>query len=340
MTHGAGTSRVRVLVSGANGFIGRALCPLLAADGVVVRGLVRGEPAASAVRAGIELAWADDLTDRPAIKRAMEGVDAVVHLAARVHAAADRSTDPLAEYRRTNVEGTRVLLECAMAARVRTFVLASTVKAVGEGNTVPWTEATPPAPVDPYGVSKLEAEHLVRKAARAGTLHAPVLRLPLMYGPGMKANMLRLFDHVARGTPLPLGGIENRRSLLYVGNLCAAIRTVLVPRAATNATFFLSDGRDVSTPELVRLIAAALARPARLIRVPSSVFRVAGRLGDLLGPVLPLPLTSSVVQRLLGSLSVDPSAFIRATGFHAPYSVEVGLTATAEWFRKRRTGAL
>jgi nucleoside-diphosphate-sugar epimerase len=150
--------------------------------------------------------------------------------------------------------------------------------------------------------------------------------------------MLRLFEQVNRGLPLPLGAVRNQRSLLYLGNLCAAIPLVLEPEAGTDRIFFLSDGRDLSTPELVRLIAAGLGKPVRLIPVPPGLFRLAGRVGDLIDRQWPFPVTSQAVQRLLGSLSVDSTAFSTATGYRPPYSVEEGLRITAEWYRRRPAG--
>jgi nucleoside-diphosphate-sugar epimerase len=277
------------------------------------------------------------LDDEAALRGAVEGIDAVVHLAARVHVLRDSVSDPAAAYRQVNVDGTRLLAELAADAGVRTFVLASTVKVMGEGSSVRWTEAMTPAPEEPYGESKLRAERILRELAKDRGLHAPILRLPLVYGPGVKGNMLRLFTQVARGLPLPLGAVRNQRSLLYLGNLCAAIPMVLEPSPATDRVFFLSDGRDLSTPELIRLIAAALGEPARLLPVPPSLFRLAGRLGDLIDRQRPFPVTSQTVQRLLGSLTVDSTAFSKATGYGAPYTVEEGLRATAEWYLARRS---
>ena len=319
----------RVLVTGAGGFVGRAVVALLADEGIAVRGLVR---TSRDLGPGVEPVQAADLTDREALRHAMRDVEAVVHLAARVHLLRDPAADPLAAARQVNVEGTRVVLEEAAAAGARTFVFASTVKVMGESSVAAWRETTPPAPADPYATSKLEAERLIRAFAPERGIDAPILRFPLVYGPGMKANMLRLFDQVARGTPLPLGAIHNRRSLLFLGNLAAAVRTALTAGPAANEAFFVSDGRDLSTPELVRAIAAALHRPARLVSVPPPAIAALGRLGDLIAAVAPWPLTSAAVHRLTGSLTVDSTAFSRATGFRPPFDVESGLAATAEWY--------
>ncbi|HEX2190363.1 MAG TPA: NAD-dependent epimerase/dehydratase family protein [Longimicrobiaceae bacterium] len=330
MTSGGGP----VLVTGATGFLGGHLCEALLARGVPVRGLVRGP--GSRLPAGVEPAHAADLLDREALRRAVAGAEAVVHLAARVHVMRDGAEDPLAEFRRVNVEGTRVLLEEVVAAGVRSFVFVSSVKAVGEAGTVPWTEATPPHPVDPYGISKLEAERLVRETAERAGLHAPILRLPLVYGPGVKGNMLQLFALVDRGIPLPFGAVANRRSMAFSGNVVAAIEAVLHGPSAGAETFFVSDGRDLATPELVREVARALGVAPRLLRVPPALLRAAARAGDAVSRVAPFPLTSAALQRLTGSLPLDASKLGRATGFRPPYTVEEGLRATAAWYRSGR----
>lgn len=325
-----------VLVTGASGFLGGHVCRRLAGAGWRVRGLVRP---GRALAPGVDPAPADGLGDADAVARAVQGADAVVHLAARVHVMRDTSADPLAEFRRVNVEGTRVLLDAAVAAGVRSFVFASSAKAVGEWTRAPWTEETEPRPADPYGLSKLEAERLVlARAAGTGTA-ATVLRLPLIYGPGVRANVLRLFDSVARGIPLPFRGIENRRTLLFSGNAAAAVLAVLESPEAAGETFFVSDGRSVSTPELVELIAGALGRRARLLPLPQRLLRAAARAGDVLARAVPFPLTTAAVDRLTGSLEVDSSRLTRVTGFVPPYTMEEGLAETAAWYRSTRGGA-
>lgn len=271
---------------------------------------------------GVERVQVADQLDRQTIRAAVTGAYAIVHLAARVHVMRERAADPLAEFRRANVESTALLAEEATAAGVRHLVLASTVKAVGEANSVAWTEDSPPAPVDPYGTSKLEAERLVREVASSHCIGTTVLRFPLVYGPGVKGNMLRLFALVDRGVPLPFGSVANRRSLLYVGNLVAAVRSVLESPPVGAETFFASDGRDLSLPALIRMIGDALGKPARLVPIPPSLLRW----------VLP----GAEADRLIGSLMVDGSRLSRMTGYRTPHSVEEGLRATAEWFLERR----
>lgn len=325
------TTTAPVLVTGASGFLGTHLCARLVERGRPVRALVRD---ASRAPAGTRAEVADDLNDRLALRRAMEGVSLVVHLAARVHILNDQ--DPCREetYRRINVDGTRAVVEEAIRAGAECVVFISSVKAVGESTTAAaWTDATPPAPVDAYGRSKLEAERLVRQLADDGGIRAPILRLPLVYGAGMKGNMLRLFRAVDRGVPLPFGAIRNRRSLAYAGNVAAAIEAAAAAPAAARATMFVSDGEDVSTPALVREIAAALGRRPRLLPMPPALFRGAGRIGDIAARVVPFPLTTAAVERLIGSLSVDSTGLRQLTGLQPPFSMRDGLRATAAWYR-------
>jgi nucleoside-diphosphate-sugar epimerase len=319
----------RVLVTGATGFLGTHVAGALIRRGLAVRALTRrpGSP----VPAGSEPAPVASLDDSPGLRRALEGVTTVVHLAAHVHQTGAPQDE--AAYRAVNLDGTVALLEAGVAAGIRDFVFVSTVKAVGESSVEPWTERTPPVPVDPYGRTKLAAEKAVRAAAVRHGLHAPILRLPLVYGPGMRANALRLFELIDRGIPLPFGAVDNRRSLLYVGNFLAAL-TAVVEQESGNELFFVSDGPAVATPELVRIIARALGRPARLVPVPVTFMRAAARAGDQLARVVPWPLTSANLDRLIGSLAVDSSR-LEAVAGRPPYTLEEGVTATAGWYRTR-----
>lgn len=321
-------SRGTILVTGARGFIGTHVVRHLRSKGFAVRGLVRGE----AGNCEFEPFLCRDLEDEAAIEEAMRGVEHVVHLAARVHVMSETANDALEQYRRVNVEGTRVLVRGAEAAGVKRFVFLSSVKAVGEdsGEDI-WDESTPAAPLDPYGVSKLEAENLIAEAARTRGFHAVTLRVPLVYGPGMRANMLRLFEIVRRGVPLPLARIRNRRSLLYVGNLTAAIEAAISPERGKPGVYFLSDGVDLSTAELIRNIASGFGVRPRLVPVPQKLIEVAGKIGDRISRVLPWPLTSPKVRRLTSSLAINPHRFFEEFDFEPPYSPQQGLQATARW---------
>jgi nucleoside-diphosphate-sugar epimerase len=325
-----------VLVTGANGFVGSWLCRALGEAGVQVRGVGRREAAPSPPGVAYHRV---DILDAAALRPVLAGVDAVVHLAARVHVMREWAADPLREFRRVNVDGTRILLDEASRAGVTRFVFASTVKAVGEASDDAMTEQTPPRPQDPYGESKLEAEELIRGVAERQPLRTAILRFPLLYGPRMKGNMLRLFRLVDRGIPLPFGLVRNQRSIAFVGNVVAAVLAVLESSLASSRTFFVSDGRDLATPELVRLIGRALGRNARLLPVPPALLRAAGLAGDLIATLRPVPLTSAAVDRLLGSLTVDSTALTRAIGFRPPYAVEEGLRITAAWYLSRERGA-
>ena len=325
------------LITGATGFLGGHLCSILVARGVRVRGMVHRE-AQGFLQAGVETACVTDLLDRGGVRRALAGVTTVLHFAARVHAAGEHDGGGLAEYRRVNVEGTRVLLEESLLAGVRNFVFASSVKAVGEANSAPWSESEAPHPNTPYGISKLEAERFVVDAKASG-LHAMTLRLPLVYGPGVKANMRRLFVMVDRGVPLPFGGVVNHRSLVYVGNVVAAIDAVLATPAASGETFFVTDGHDISTPDLIRAIAQSLGRPTRLIPVPVPVLRLLAQVGDRVARFVPWPLTTRTLDGVLGSLAVSDHKIRAMTGFVPPFRMRDGLAATADWFRASRGAA-
>jgi len=280
-----------------------------------------------------------DLLDRDALRLALHGVDTVVHLAARVHARPEGKQDAVSECRRLNVDGTRAVLEESVAAGVKNFVFISSVKAVADVSETKLDETTPPRPHDAYGETKLEAERLVRVVGRQEGLHAPVLRLPLVYGPGIKSNMLRLFSAVSRGLPLPLGAVRNRRSFVHVDNVGEAIRAVLRTPAAGDETFFVSDGVDLSTPELIRRIATALGTRARLPSVPVSLLQAAGGTGHLLSRIIRFHYTSDSLNALLGSLFVDISKLQQMTGYTPPVSIDEGLAQTAAWLRARGSAA-
>jgi len=319
----------RLLVTGATGFLGAHVVQALLGRGLAVRALTR--PGSAPAPGGTEPAPVAALNDSAGLRRALEGVTSVIHLAAYVHRA--RAQHDEAAYREVNVDGTVALLDAGVAAGIRDFVFVSTVKAVGEVSREPWTERTPPAPVDPYGRTKLAAEEAVRAAATRSGLHAPILRLPLVYGPGMRANALRLFQLVDRGLPLPLGAVHNHRSLLYVGNFVAALAAAMEHEAGDDL-FFVSDGPPVATPDLIRAIARALGRPARLLSVPIGLMRVAARIGDEVARIVPaVPVTSATLNRVVGSLAVDGSKLSAAVGFRPPYTLEQGLAATAAWYR-------
>ncbi|MFP5516281.1 MAG: UDP-glucose 4-epimerase family protein, partial [Alphaproteobacteria bacterium] len=282
---------MRVLLTGATGFVGRHTVPLLAARGHRVRAALR-----TFSEGPWEPAVVGDIGPDTDWSSALAGIDAVIHMAARVHVMRDTASDPLAEFRRVNTAGTIRLAEQAAAAGVKRIVFLSSIKAmVDESRPAPLDAATVPAPHSPYGVSKLEAERALAEIAARTGMEVAVIRPPLVYGPGAAGNMRALVKLVATGLPLPLGGIRNRRSLIYVGNLADAVVTVLEHPDAAGQTFLVQDGEPLSTADLVRAIAAALDRPARLIPVPQGLMALGAALTG----------TRAVFDRLAGTLTVD-----------------------------------
>jgi len=253
---------------------------------------------------------------------ALEGIDAVVHLAARVHVMDENTADPIIEYRKTNVDGTKHLAQIAESNKVRRFVYVSSIKVNGEGRADPYTAEDPPAPVDPYGISKFEAEKELHCIADKTGLEVVILRPPLVYGPEVEANFLKLIKIVDRGIPMPLGRVKNRRSMIYLKNLVDAILICTIHPEAAGETFLLSDGKDLSTPELIQKISIALGKPSRLFPVPPVILRLLAKMTG----------RSKTVGRLLDSLIVDTSKIQSELGWEPPFSMEEGLKETAKWY--------
>ncbi|PCE25215.1 NAD-dependent dehydratase [Paraburkholderia acidicola] len=312
-----------ILVTGANGFVGRALSRVLIDEGFAVTGLVRHSGTCAS---GVQ-EWVDDSKDFAGLAKAWPNAlkpDCVVHLAARVHVLRDEAADPDAAFRATNVEGALRVAEAACQRGVRRLVFVSSIKAVAETDTGhPLREDDPPLPQDAYGRSKLEAEQaLVRYGNKTG-LDVVIVRPPLVYGPEVRANFLRLLDAVWKGVPLPIASVRARRSLVYVDNLADGLmRCATDPRAA-HQCFHVTDGIDPTVAELTRALGRHLQKPARLLPVPVSCMRVAGR----------ITRRSPQVERLIGSLQVDSSLIRSVLGWEPRYSLDDGLAATARWYR-------
>lgn len=310
---------MRVLVTGASGFVGRGLLDRLALDPRwKVRAAVRR--AAPGLPAGVEAHVAGDLLGRPDLAAAMQGVTHVVHLAARVHVMRDESADPLADFRAMNVDATVHLARAAALAGVRRFVHLSSIKAQGELGT--FREDTPAQPTDPYGMSKLEAEEALR-GLTSGTFQVTIVRAPLVYGPGARANIASLMRTIDRGIPLPFALVRNQRSLVARANLVDLLLTLLEHPAAGNETFGVSDGEDLSMPELIRRLARAVGRPARLLPVPVSLMRASAALVG----------RRDLARRLLGSLRVDISKARMVLGWSPPVDVDAALREMAMAWR-------
>jgi nucleoside-diphosphate-sugar epimerase len=255
-------------------------------------------------------------------RAALDGVEGIIHLAARVHLMQDRADDPLAAYRSANTDGTAGLARAAAAAGARRLVFLSTAKVHGERSSAPFREGDPPRPSDPYSISKWEAEQALAATGRATGLEWSVLRPPLVYGPGVGANFLRLLRLADSGLPLPFASIDNRRSLVFVENLADAAVTALLAPAAAGATFLVSDGEDVSTAGLIASLATAMGRPARLFPVPPPLLRL---LFQCIGQ-------GAAADRLMHSLQVDGTG-LKTLGWTPPVSMDEGFRRTVNWYR-------
>jgi len=296
------------------------------AKGWPVHGVVRTSTRLDNLPAGVRPTSLNTIGPEADWSEVLIDVDTVVHLAARVHRPKENSLDSLASYRRVNVAGTKRLAQMAADCNVRRLIYISSIKVNGEGRAQPYTEEDTPEPADPYGVSKWEAEQILYEIADATGLEVVVLRPPLVYGPGVKANFLRLMEIVARGIPLPLANVNNRRSLIFLENLVDAIATCVSHPDAAGQIYLVSDREDISTPELIRRVAAALGCPARLFSFSPPLMQLAGRISG----------KSAALERLLGSLTVDISKIQRELDWKIPYTMGQGLMKTAEWYLKGR----
>jgi nucleoside-diphosphate-sugar epimerase len=328
---------VNWLVTGAAGFIGSAVVSESRNRQIPVRQVFRyldplydviGPQMVSVGQIGRDTDWS----------AAVVNIDCVIHCAARAHVMGETESDALTAYRSVNVAGSRRLAEQAAAAGVRRLVYLSSIKVNGEstyglppgpalrdGDRAGFTHINPPAPEDPYGISKWEAEQALWEVSAKTGLEVVVVRPPLVYGPGVKGNFLRLLQWVARGVPLPLGTVHNQRSLVGLDNLVDLLIRCADHPAAAGQTFLVSDGQDLSTPELIRLLARAMDKSPRLIPVPVPLMRLAGRMTGKGGEV----------DRMVGSLQIN-SSFTRETLNWTPsVSVEVGMQAMVDDFLRR-----
>ena len=311
-----------ILVTGGHGFVAHALVARLVADGFAVRCTVRaGRPEVPSTVRVVRTGPIDASTDW---REAVAGVSAVVHCAARVHQLHDTADDALVEYRRVNRDGAARLARQAAAAGVRRLVFLSSIKVNGERTLpgLPFRADDPVAPGDPYGLSKWEAEQQLAQIAASSGLEVVVVRPPLVYGPGVKANFRAMMKSLARGTPLPFGAIDNRRSLIALPNLVDLLVVALDHPAAAGRTFLVSDGESLSTSELLRRMTRALGRAPRLIAVPEPWLR---RAFALVG-------RGGLAQRLLDSLEVDIEPTCTTLGWRPPVGVDRALVDTAQHY--------
>ena len=318
---------VKILLTGATGFLGSAISRRLVED--------EQYQLISAVRkksgnliSGIPTVLIEGLYADTDWSSALSNIQVVIHTAARVHVMNESSCDPLTEFRKINVEGTLNLARQAAAAGVNRFIFISSIKVNGESTVIdePFTANDQPNPVDPYGISKWESEVGLQKLAKETDMDIVIIRPPLVYGPGVKANFYNMMRWISRGIPLPLGAIKNKRSLLALDNLVDLIIVCVEHPAASNQVFLVSDGNDFSTTELLIEVGKALGTPARLIPIPAGVLKIAAiSLGK-----------RNVSQRVLGSLQVDITKTQELLNWEPPVSVEEALLKTANDFLKKK----
>lgn len=306
---------VSILVTGASGFVGRLLCAELFQQGFAIRTAVRSK---NIQIDDFELAVTGSIDSNTDWTAALRDVDVVIHLAARVHVMTERSANPLAEFRKVNVEGTRRLAESAARVGVKRFVYVSSVKVNGEQTTSSFSELDEPKPQDAYGISKFEAEQVLYKVSAETGMEAVIVRPPLVYGADVKGNFAQMIKVLAKGFPLPLASVKNLRSLIYVENLVDALILCATHPNAAGQTYLVSDGQDISTPDLLRKLSNAMGKPAKLLPCSPIFIRLAGRLFG----------KSDQIDKLVGSLQVDSSKIRRELGWKPPFTLDEGLKAT------------
>jgi nucleoside-diphosphate-sugar epimerase len=317
----------KVLITGVNGFVGSKLADELITKGFKVNGAARSLSALHSIP-DISRFVITDLDADTDWQKALESVNVVIHLAARVHIVKDAAVDALAEFRKVNVQGTLNLARQASEVGVHRFIFISSIKVNGESTLLgqPFKSDDQPKPVDPYGISKCEAEEELLQLARETAMEVVIIRPPLVYGPGVKANFQAMMGWLYKGMPLPLGAIHNRRSLVALDNLIDLIITCISHPAAANQIFLVGDGEDLSTTDLLRRMGAALGKKVWLLPVPSFLLVWVAR---LLGK-------QAITQRLCGSLQVDISRARELLDWQPPVNVDEGLRKTAQFFMASR----
>ena len=319
----------RVVVTGANGFVGRYVCRKLIASGFLpiagLRDLETWPELRHAIPGLNEVSHLGDLSANPNLRDSFSGASVVMHLAARVHVMKESARDPLGEFRKVNVNGTRAIALAAVAAGVRRLIFVSTVKVHGESTSGnPFCEDTPSNPEDPYAISKWEGEEALRAIAAETGLEVVIVRPPLVYGPGVRGNFLRLIKLADLAVPLPWPKGPNCRSMIGVDNLADfLVRCVDHPKAAGQC-FLVKDSEDLSTRELMTRLARFLDRPSRLFPFPEPLIRFAAKLAS----------KQDAASRVLDSLVIDSGRAQELLSWVAPMTLDCGLAATAQWYQK------
>lgn len=313
-------SQKLILVTGATGFVGQALCVTLVNQGFSVRAAVRD--CTKFKVAGCETVVVPSMEEDIDWTNALADVDVIIHLAARVHVMQDNASNPLHAFRKVNLYATEHLARSAVANNVKRLVYVSSIKVNGEETTGDgkFTEQSKPAPQDPYGVSKYEAELSLHKIASETALEVAIVRPPLVYGPGVKGNFAQMISIIKKRIPLPFLAVNNLRSLIYIDNFVSALILCAVHPAATGKTFLVCDGDDVSTADLIKQLSVSLGSPVRMFALPLSLLKAAGFLLS----------KSSQIERLIGSLRVDSTKIREELGWKPQFTVYEGLNLTAK----------
>ncbi len=315
---------IRILVTGANGFVGQALCQALNKYGYFVRAAVRSNEKLAQLPEGVEYCIVGEVGLDTEWGMALEGIDTVIHLTSRVHLMQDNSSDPLSEYRKINTAGTERLARIAAQSGVSRFIFLSSVKVNGEytrdDKVASFSEVDTPNPQDGYAVSKWEAEQALTRIGKETGLETVILRPPLIYGPCVKANFLSLLKIIDSGVPLPFAAIKSKRSFIYLGNLIDIILQCIINQKASGQTFLVSDGEDIIIPQLMRKIAKSMGRSLILMPIPVGILKF---FGEIIG-------RKSEVDRLVKSLVIDNRKIIEVLNWKAPYSLDEGIGLTVK----------
>jgi len=317
---------MKILITGAHGFIGKALMKHLVSLNYQIIGAIRLSKHAERLPVEVTPLIIPSIGAETNWSVALRGIDTIIHLAGRAHVMKEKASEPLISFRNINTFGTERLAKAAAFEGVKRLIFISTIKVNGEDSTTSYTEKDSPNPQDPYAISKWEAEQILRDVSAETGMETIIIRPPLVYGPAVRANFLRMLHLVDYGIPLPFARINNHRSLIYIGNLVDAIAMCINHPNAGNQTFLVSDQDDVSTPDLIRLISSAMDKPNRLFSFPPNILSL---FATMIGK-------KNLYDRLCGSLAVDASTISKKLSWQPPFSLNDGIAHTVAWYLRNR----